>query len=153
MLLSEGMPKPWNIVLAAGRGSRLASVTGGVPKQFWSADGGPTLLEETLDRISRIAPPERTVIVVDRSHGPFVGALEGLNRFEHILYQPEDRGTAAGVLLGLSRVVAVDPSAVVLLTPSDHGIGCSKTFLHGIRRAMREVRSDRRDIVLFGVAP
>jgi mannose-1-phosphate guanylyltransferase len=143
----------WNIVLAAGRGTRLASVTGGVPKQFWSPEGSGTLLEETLSRTAALAPPERTVIVVDQSHRRFVESLPGLGRFAHILYQPADKGTAAGVLLGLSRVVSLDRSAVVLLTPSDHAVGCSSTFLSGIRRAIREVLANNRAIVLFGVAP
>jgi mannose-1-phosphate guanylyltransferase len=143
----------WNIVLAAGRGSRLSSVTGGVPKQFWSRDGRPTLLEDTLDRIAGVAPPDRTVIVVDDTHRAFVESLPGLDAFKHILYQPTDKGTAAGVLLGLGRVSTIDPNAVVLLTPSDHGVGSPAMFVSGVRRAVRDVRAGRRDVVLFGAAP
>jgi choline kinase len=29
----------WTIILAAGAGRRLSSVTGGVPKQFWRMPG------------------------------------------------------------------------------------------------------------------
>jgi len=90
-------PTLWNIVLAAGAGRRLASVTGGIPKQFWSADGGPSLLEDTLARSAVLAPPERTVIVVDRSHRRFVHALPDVERVERVNYQPRDRGTARDV--------------------------------------------------------
>jgi mannose-1-phosphate guanylyltransferase len=143
----------WNIVLAAGAGRRLAGVTGGIPKQFWSPDGGPTLLEDTLDRSASLAPPDRTTIVVDRTHAPFVRALPQLERFNRVVYQPRDRGTAAGVLLGLTEIVSKTPEALILLTPSDHGIASPNRFVAGVRRAALEVQTGRAQIVLFGVAP
>jgi len=146
-------PTLWNIVLAAGAGRRLASVTGGIPKQFWSADGGPSLLEDTLARSAVLAPPERTVIVVDRSHRRFVHALPDVERVERVTYQPRDRGTAAGVLLGLSDVIAHAPDATVLIMPSDHGVTERVLFVDSIRAAAAEVDAGRAGVVLFGVAP
>ena len=143
----------WNIVLAAGAGRRLSSITGGIPKQFWGPDAGPTLLEETLRRSARLARPDRTVIVVDETHAPFVKALPALSDFDAILYQPCDRGTAAGVLLGLTAVAAARRDAMVLLMPSDHGVARPHLFAARIRQASREVKDEKADIVLFGVAP
>jgi mannose-1-phosphate guanylyltransferase len=51
---------PWTIVLAAGSGRRLARITGGIPKQFWSPPGGTTLLEQTLRRMAPLAPVPAT---------------------------------------------------------------------------------------------
>ena len=65
-------PQTWTVVLAAGSGRRLASLTGGVPKQFWSPDGQPSLLAQTLARLAPLAPPSRIVIVVDQTHRPSV---------------------------------------------------------------------------------
>ena len=146
-------PHVWSIVLAAGAGRRLASVTGGVPKQFWTSNGSPTLLEDTLRRSAQVVPPERTVILVDRGHEPHVASRPALRRSGRVIYQPRDRGTAAGVLLGLSHVLAEDPRAIVLLTPSDHGVARPEFFTAGIRSAIRKVQSRRTDIVLFGVEP
>ena len=143
----------WNIVLAAGAGKRLSSVTGGIPKQFWSADGGSTLLEDTLDRSAKLTPTDRTVVIVDRSHTRYIAALPQIARDCRVVYQPSDRGTAVGVLLGLIEVVSADPDAVVLLLPSDHGIRNLRAFVTGVRRATLEVRSSRSHVVLFGVAP
>src|SRR4029079_9603251 len=88
----------WTLVLAAGAGRRLSSVTGGGPKQFWRPQGRTSLPEDTLDRLSPPVPARRTVPIVDRSHQPFVTALANPDRLGEVLYQPEDRGTAAGVL-------------------------------------------------------
>lgn len=143
----------WALVLAAGAGRRLASVTGGTPKQFWSLDGSPTLLDDTLDRMGALAPSTRTVVVVDRTHAAHVAASARLARLDHVLYQPGDRGTAAGVLFGLSHVAAEDPDALVVMTPSDHGVADPAAFARGLRGALRDVAAHREPIVLFGVEP
>ena len=145
--------KLWNIVLAAGAGRRLASVTGGIPKQFWSVDGGRTLLEDTLRRSAPLAPPAQHVVVVDRAHEPYVTALPQLAQSNRVVYQPRDRGTAVGVLLGLMDVVAAAPDALVLLTPADHGVRRPHSFVAGVRRAALEIDAGRRQVVLFGATP
>src|SRR5690348_5704087 len=99
----------WSIVLAAGRGTRLSSLTGGVPKQFWSPRGDRSLLEETLARVSPLVPRDRVVTVVDRSHRRYVALLEARAAVGPVAYQPGDLGTAAGVLFGLHEVARRDP--------------------------------------------
>src|SRR5689334_10064953 len=98
----------WTIVLAGGAGRRPASVTGGVPKQFWHPRGTmPSLLDATLDRVFGVNVPERTVAVVDESHRRYLPPES--TPFEHVIYQPMDRGTAAGVLLPLLFVLRRNP--------------------------------------------
>lgn len=141
----------WSIVLAAGAGRRLASVTSGVPKQFWRPDGGQSLLDSTMQRMSGVAPSSRTVIIVDKSHQPYLTGgptiIEAL-----VLHQPMDRGTATGVLMALMSVYVRDPESIVILTPSDHGVLDDAQFrrgvLHATRRALRG-----NDVILFGVEP
>jgi mannose-1-phosphate guanylyltransferase len=141
----------WSVVLAAGAGRRLNTLTGGVPKQFWSPGGGPSLLDATLSRLAPLSGPERTVVVVDRSHLPHVQLLSP-GRVGAVLFQPSDRGTAAGVMLALTPVLDADPEAVVVLTPSDHGLRDAGRFQSGVLGAVELVRRDDR-VVLFGVAP
>jgi mannose-1-phosphate guanylyltransferase len=144
----------WSIVLAAGQGRRLASLTGGVPKQFWSPDGQRTLLEHTLDRLTPLVPLSRTATVIHRSQRTLAEARLKTSSRESLgllLDQPLDRGTAAGVGLGLSAVVAADPDAIVVLTPSDHGVEDVAEFRRGLRRAADEIEARRETMVLFGV--
>jgi mannose-1-phosphate guanylyltransferase len=143
----------WTVVLAGGAGRRLAQVTGGIPKQFWHYDGSQSLLESTLVRVSPFAPPERTLVVVDRTHRPFVNALPGVMNRGSVLYQPMDRGTAAGVGLPLTQILEQGPEAIVLLTPSDHAVARPSHFRVGIREAVAHVQSGKSDVVLFGVEP
>jgi mannose-1-phosphate guanylyltransferase len=138
----------WTVVLAAGAGRRLSGVTGGVPKQFWRGANGRSLLEQTVDRFSPLAPPSRTVVVVDAAHrGHLVGNAVGKT-----IYQPGDRGTAAGVLLALTPVLESSPEAIVVITPSDHGVIDDGGFRRGLLDAVRHGRSPGA-VVIFGVQP
>ena len=145
--------KPWTLVLAAGAGRRLSKVTGHVPKQFFRPADGPSLLETTLDRLGDVAAPTRTVTVVDRTHGRFVADLHLGRRLGQVLYQEQDRGTATGVLLGLTSILAEAPDALMILTPSDHAVSQGWQFRAGLSMAMGEVSTGRTDLVLFGAEP
>lgn len=142
------------LVLAAGAGRRLASITGHTPKQYWTHDGGESLLESTLRRLAPVVPASRTCAVVDRTHRRFLRAPGRAPRCAAVAFQPGDRGTAAGVLFGLVQLVeAYGAHAIVVMTPSDHGIRRDDLFRDGLERAIADVRRGAEDIVLFGVAP
>jgi mannose-1-phosphate guanylyltransferase len=131
----------WAIVLAAGQGTRLATITCALhgcdrPKQFAALWKGRTFLERTLDRTSSIVPRQRTVVVVPED---FQGlAQEQLADYPgvKVVYQPCNRGTGAGVLLPLAHVLANDPGAKVVILPSDHHVDREAPFRGAIRRAV-----------------
>lgn len=142
----------WSVVLAAGSGRRLSSLTGGIPKQFWRPVGGPSLVEETLVRLAPICSAGRTVIVVNESQRAHVDEWPPAGRRGRVVFQPEDRGTAAGVLFGLVPILATEPDAVAVITPSDHGVTNPIAFRKGILDAVAHVQR-HDDVVLFGVEP
>lgn len=146
----DGTPRFSSIVLAAGAGRRLASITGGVPKQFWHPPGSPSLLDSTLTRLAPICPPERTFIVVNTAQRGFLPSPA--SERGRVVLQPDDRGTAAGLLFGLVEVLAAEPDAFVLVTPSDHGVMDTTEFTRGIARVISHVR-ERDGVVLLGVQP
>ncbi len=142
----------WSLVLAGGRGQRLAGVTGGIPKQYYAPRGGPTLLEDTLHRLGPVSDTSCTVTVIDRAHQDIAAALEARTPLGQLAPQPFDRGTAAGVLFGLTELPA-DADDLVILTPSDHGVARPEMFRRGLRRAAHTIAEGRADIVLFAVVP
>jgi mannose-1-phosphate guanylyltransferase len=142
----------WSVVLAGGAGRRLSAVTHGTPKQFWRLDGQCSLLEETLARVAPLAPAARTTLVVDRTHEGYVRETS-LRPVGDVLYQPQDRGTAAGVLLGLTPVLEASPGSVVVLAPSDHGVLQPARFRRGIAAAAAAIESGALDVIVFGVMP
>jgi mannose-1-phosphate guanylyltransferase len=142
----------WTVILAAGAGRRLSALTGGVPKQFWRGLHGTSLLKQTIDRFMPLAPASRTVVIVDAGHLGHVAAADVAGDFPILVVQPEDRGTAAGVFLALTPVLESTPDAVVVLTPSDHGVRDDAKLRRGVLEAARQVRAGA-DAVLFGVEP
>ena len=115
----------WAIVLAAGDGRRLRRLTTtrsglAIPKQFCSLERGPSLLQEAIERASRIADLERICPIVAAQHEQWWrDQLRGVPR-DNIIVQPDNRGTANGVLLPLLTILERDPQARVVLLPSDH---------------------------------
>jgi mannose-1-phosphate guanylyltransferase len=145
-------PATWAVVLAGGSGRRLAAITGGVPKQFYAPRGGTTLLEDTIRRVRPIVRPGRLATVIDRAHDHAATTLATRVPLGHLVRQPMDRGTAAGVLLGLSAL-PLRADDLCVLTPSDHGVANPLLFRRGIRRAAAAIRQGQADVVLFAVTP
>src|SRR5690242_16689165 len=93
----------WAIVLAGGDGTRLRSLTmdevgQSVPKQYCSLRGGPSLLNEALRRAEMITSLARVCTVVAQQHRRWwAQSLAGLPR-DNVIAQPQNRGTANGML-------------------------------------------------------
>jgi mannose-1-phosphate guanylyltransferase len=72
---------------------------------------------------------------------------------ENVVVQPENKGTAAGLLLPLAHLVRRDPDATVLVLPSDHFVRKPAVLIRYLHQAVRLARVDPRHIYLLGLAP
>lgn len=152
------MDNNWAIVLAAGDGSRLRSLTTtaagvAIPKQFCSLRGGASLVEETLRRARAVAPAGRILTVVAAQHRQWWAAPLRAMPAEYVVVQPENRGTATGLLLPLVHLARRDPNATVLVLPSDHFVRKQAVLNRALRQAMRLAGVDRRHLYLLGLEP
>ncbi len=126
-----------------------------LPKQFLAITGERTMLEETLARAERFAPPGRISVVVGRVHADLTKRIFSGEPVE-ILVEPRGRNTAACVGLAAlharrvaARSVTEDEPMVVL--PADHFIADVDSFTRTIRAAADVARDGA--IVTMGVAP
>jgi mannose-1-phosphate guanylyltransferase len=147
----------WAVVLAAGEGSRMASLTRALygrelPKQFAALDGDRTLLQRTMDRIAPVAPPHRTVVVVARAYEDLARAQLGEYDGVEIVTQPLNIGTGPGILLPLAHVFVRDPDARVTVFPSDHHVRSADLFASAVDRAIRIAPATDGGVVLLGAA-
>jgi mannose-1-phosphate guanylyltransferase len=148
----------WAIVLAGGEGSRLHSLTTdasgiAVPKQYCSLFGGASLLQEAVARATAVAPLARVVVVVASEHRrwwfPQLADLPAQN----LIVQPENRGTAHGVLLPLLQIAVRDPDARATLLPADHFLRDERILALSLRRAAELSHVHPNDVYLLGVQP
>jgi mannose-1-phosphate guanylyltransferase len=147
----------WALVLAAGEGSRLRSLTTSngvaVPKQFCSLNGGPSLLQDALHRAEAVVPQSRVCTIVAEQHRRWWESplyhLPGAN----VVVQPQNRGTAIGILLPLLRLERRDPDARVVLLPSDHFVRDEPTLARSLRLGLQSLSHRSDEVVLLGITP
>lgn len=148
----------WALVLAAGSGTRLRSLTttaGGlqVPKQFCSLRGGSSLLADALARADAVSGRAHQVTVVADQHRRWWERSLRTSHPGNIVVQPENRGTAAGLLLPLMHILQRDPAATVLVLPSDHFFLDEALLARELRRGCRLAGADRESVYMLGLHP
>jgi mannose-1-phosphate guanylyltransferase len=148
----------WALVLAAGEGSRLRALTmtpagAHVPKQFCSLLGGASLMDEALERAESVAPRGRVCAIVAAQHRRWWERLPERLPASNVIVQPENRGTANGILLALTRISERDRNARVVLLPSDHHVEDEPTLAGSLRCAGEHLRLRPDEILLLGIQP
>ena len=153
-----GAPRPDRsaIILAGGEGMRLRSLTRRIagderPKQFCRFVGGETLLDRTRVRVARSVRPDRTCLVLTRSHESFYAPLLGKGPLGPLVVQPCGRGTAPAILYGLLRVAETGPQDAVALFPSDHYVSDDARFMAHVEAALGAVEAHPDLVVLLGI--
>lgn len=148
----------WVLVLAGGEGRRLQELTRDprgrqVPKQYCDFGTGRSLLARTLDRALVLAPHDRVVAVVSEAHREWWEAELDILPAENVVVQPQNRGTATGILLPLLHIAARDPGASVVVLPSDHHVADEEVLADSVRRAVRIVGRYPQSVLLLGITP
>jgi mannose-1-phosphate guanylyltransferase len=124
-----------------------------IPKQFCSLRGGASLLEEALQRAAAVAPTERIATVVAAHHADWwCRPLAGLTP-ANVFVQPQNRGTALGILLAALNIFERDAHARVVILPADHHVGDEAVLAKALAQAVATVRARPADILLLGITP
>jgi mannose-1-phosphate guanylyltransferase len=154
----RGFPEPglWGIVLAGGDGERFkefAAKLYGYPraKQYCTIVGTRSMIQHTLDRAEFLIPPGRVVVVVNRDHEKEVREQLASRPPGTVLFQPQNRDTAAGVLFPLIWIARRTPDATVVVLPSDHFVLEEGRFMAYVLWAKRLVDRDPGMSILLGV--
>jgi mannose-1-phosphate guanylyltransferase len=156
--LHRPTPQTWAVVLAGGDGVRLRPLVRRLfghehPKQYVPLLGPDSLLRQTLNRVNRVVPPERTVVVTRAEHAPYVARELPDGPAPHVLLQPADRGTGTAVLFAAHRIREWDPEATLAIFPSDHFILEEDAFLAHVSKVAAFVARHPERLVLLGARP
>jgi len=150
---------PWAVVLAGGEGERVSALTrdadgGVVPKQFWCCEGRPPMVRWALARARRIAPARQVLVVVKNAHRLYWQRHLADVPCHNILVQPENRGTAAGVLRALVEIESrVSTTVPVVILPSDHYVAEERVLHDALVVAVRAACEGDPPVVLLGISP
>jgi mannose-1-phosphate guanylyltransferase/mannose-6-phosphate isomerase len=141
------------VLLCGGSGTRLWPLSRkSYPKQFARITGDRSLFQQAAQRLSGndFAPP----LIVTGNDFRFI-VMEQLAACQlspqGILIEPEGRNTAPAALAAALVLAQADPTAVMLLAPSDHVIPDDQAFRDAVNAAVPRARAG--DLVTFGIVP
>lgn len=145
----------WAIVLAGGDGQRMLPAirewfNEERPKQFCNFVGPRSMLEHTWSRASEIVDPQNILTVSVRKHKGYFKSIPVSGIPGGVIYQPDNRGTAIAIYVALAFILGKDPSASVIVLPSDHFIYPRKRFVDLAKKSMNFVESWPDIISLLG---
>ena len=148
----------WALVLAAGEGNRLKSLTTAsdgiaVPKQFCSLLGARSLLDDTLARAQDLVPPERIFTIVAAQHRQWWDSPQCLQAWPNVIVQPKNRGTGIGILLAVLHIQERDPLARIVFLPSDHYVQNEAVLAEALREASRQLAEEQDKLLILGLEP
>lgn len=156
MKILQPKPPRWAVILAGGDGTRLRPFTRSItgddrPKQFCPVIGGETLLDQTRRRVARVVSPEKTMIVLTKSHEAFYRSLNV--PADLLAIQPQNKGTAPAILFPLLRIASRAPDAIVAIFPSDHHFSDDEGFMSHVEAAFDAAQRHPEVVTLMGITP
>jgi mannose-1-phosphate guanylyltransferase/mannose-6-phosphate isomerase len=142
------------VVLSGGSGTRLWPLSrSAYPKQFLRLASEFTMLQETLRRLDGLEEVAAPIVICNDEHRFLVA--EQLRAIgvspELLLLEPMGRNTAPAVAAAALALARTDPSALMLVLPSDHVIQDLPSFHRAIRLAAGAASSGL--LTTFGIIP
>ena len=142
------------VIMAGGVGSRFWPVsTTEFPKQFQDMLGaGQTLIQKTYSRLSKIVPSENIFVLTNERYNNLVlEQLPDINQHQ-VLLEPAMRNTAPCILYAALKIQKLNPSAVMVVAPSDHWIENEAEFCKNLEQCF-EFSSKNSALVTLGIQP
>lgn len=141
------------VILAGGKGERFWPLsTAKKPKQLLSLVGEQSLLEQAVERLRGLIPPERVFVITNadlveasRKAAPSLPAA-------NIVGEPVGRDTAAAVALGGALVKARKHDGVFCVLTADHVIGDLPLY-RGTLHAAMDLAEAEDVLITIGMEP
>lgn len=140
--------------MAGGSGSRFWPLSHfNNPKQFIDVLGtGESMLQSTFRRFEQVCPRSNIIIVTAQGSVDMVRRqIPGLADYQ-VLGEPLRRNTAPCIAYAAAVIYAMNPEAIVIVSPSDHAIFGLDHFLHNMATAV-DIVAHNDWIVTIGVQP
>lgn len=142
----------YGLILAGGRGTRFWPRSRRArAKQVLNFFGERSLIQETVDRLSPVLPPENIWILTnDLLRAEIVKQLPEVPK-RQILAEPAQRNTAPAIGLAAHILQEVDADSVMGVFPADHIITKPARYVRLLRPAFKAAEQGK--IVVLGIQP
>ena len=140
------------LILAGGRGTRFwPRSRKRNAKQVLSFSGERTLIQQTVDRLTPVIPPERIWIITnDFLRDTIAKQLPEVPKAQ-IIAEPAQRNTAPAIALVAQILQQMDHDAVMGVFPADHVIEQPARYLRLVRPALEAARKGK--MCVLGIKP
>ena len=142
------------VIMAGGSGTRFwPESRADWPKQLLPLSGTRSLIQDTVDRLATLVPPERVLIVTAARLVEAVRKQLPELPPQSVLGEPCKRDTAPCIGLAAFQISRRDPEATLAVMPADHAILPAQALRDAIAYAAGMVEAHPEQIVTFGIKP
>jgi mannose-1-phosphate guanylyltransferase len=142
----------YGLIMAGGRGTRFWPLSRKRnAKQVLRFFGERTLIQQTVDRLKGVIPPQNIWVVTN-------GLLQAEIRKQlpevpkpQIVAEPAQRNTTPCIALATQILAELDPKAIMGVFPADHLILKEARFRSFVKAAFQA--AEENDIVVLGIQP
>lgn len=143
------------VIMAGGVGSRFWPVSKqSFPKQFHDMLGlGRSLLQMTYDRLKEQIPPSQILVLTNADYVQLVKQQLPEVSIENIVAEPAMRNTAPCILLAALKIQKMDPTANMIVAPSDHYIEEEDIFNEDLTTVFDFCDKNKNALLTLGIQP
>ena len=142
----------WAVIPAGGSGTRLWPLSRAArPKFMLPLLGDRTLIQQTFDRVTRLTPSDRVLVVCGPAHAAAIARQLPDLPEGNIIIEPTPNGTAPALALANALIQRQDPLAIMASFAADHDVTDLDAFDRAVRTAIRAAKLG--DLVTIGLTP
>ena len=150
---SKGRVEINAVVMCGGSGTRFWPASRRAkPKQFLRLGGESSLLQQTVERLDPLIPPERVFLLAAEEHRDALREHLPQVPESNLILEPAARNTAPALALAARVLEEVSPEAVMAALPADHAIADPVGFRNCLETAARAA-DEKGVIATIGIEP
>lgn len=151
--MNETDPTVVPVILSGGSGTRLWPLSRKLsPKQFVPMLSGRSLFQDTIERAVAVTGGSPVVVCNEAHRFVVEEQLEAIGVVPRaVILEPAPRNTSAAIAAAACLLTESEPSAHLLVLPSDHYVPDPEAFAADVRTALAAAEAGY--LVTFGITP
>jgi mannose-1-phosphate guanylyltransferase len=146
------MSNVYAVIMAGGRGERFWPLsTDRIPKPFIPLLGPRTLIQQTVERLLPLLPPDRMFISIGEIHGEIARNQLPEIPPDNFVLEPVGRDTAPCLGYCALHIERRDPDGTMIAVPADHFVADPAAYRRTLEKGIAALPGATG--VVFGISP